>query len=295
MKKLRVPLFLFFAALILVLVISSRAMHYQSATSPALTQVSADTWEKLSQKRILFGHASVGYNILEGIETLKQTYPEVNLEVIHSATPWTVEQPGLTHFHWEDLDLWNEQPATPPLTLRKIDVFSTLMTTQIKGHVDMALMKFCWADINPETDVAQVFAHYKETMAKLMQQFPNTLFVQITTPLVAEPSGALAVKNWIKQLIGKPAFHLSDNVKINQLNDLIRAEYEGKAPIFDLAHVESTALDGKRQTFANNGASYFALVPDYTDDMGHLNAVGRQAVADHLLVFLADLVTRSAK
>jgi lysophospholipase L1-like esterase len=127
-------------------------------------------------------------------------------------------------------------------------------------------------------------------MSKLMQDFPETTFVQVTTPLVAEPSGSVAFKNWIKQLIGKPPFRLSDNVKINQLNELIRSEYAGKAPIFDLAEIESTFPDGRRQTFSQDGKEYFSLVPDYTGDMGHLNETGRKIVADKLLVFLANLV-----
>jgi hypothetical protein len=290
MKKILMPTILFLIALFLVLTFSSKPMQHQSATLPAITQVSADAWAKLSQKRILFGHASVGENMVEGIQDLQQEHPEIELNVIKSETPWNVKTPGFIHFYWFDLDLWKNSPNTSQITIQKVDVFSTLMETKVGEQMDVAIAKFCWADIKPDTDVSQVFSHYKAAMSKLMQDFPETTFVQVTTPLVAEPSGSVAFKNWIKQLIGKPPFRLSDNVKINQLNELIRSEYAGKAPIFDLAEIESTFPDGRRQTFSQDGKEYFSLVPDYTGDMGHLNETGRKIVADKLLVFLANLV-----
>jgi hypothetical protein len=290
MKKFLIPTLLFLIALFLVFTFNNKPMYDQSATLPAITQVSADAWANLSQKRILFGHASVGENIIEGIQDIQKEHSEIKLNVIKSATPWDVKFPGFIHFHWGDLDLWKNSPTASQGTIKKVDVFSKLMETKVGGEVDIALAKFCWADIKPDTDISQVFKHYKAAMAKLMQDFPQTTFVHVTTPLVAEPSGSVAFKNWIKQLIGKPPFRLSDNVKINQLNELIRAEYTGKAPIFDLAQIESTFPDGRRQTFSQDGKDYFSLAPDYTGDMGHLNETGRKIVAEQLLIFLTNLV-----
>ena len=57
----------------------------------------------------------------------------------------------------------------------------------------------------------------------------------------------------------------------------------------DLAGVESTHPDGTRESFTSRGKDYFALVPSYSHDGRHLNEPGRRAVAEALLVFLANL------
>jgi hypothetical protein len=70
---------------------------------------------------------------------------------------------------------------------------------------------------------------------------------------------------------------------------MLRKEYTGKEPIFDLAALESTNPDGTRLSFTQNGKTAYALVPTYTTDGGHLNEQGRKLVAEQLLIFLASL------
>jgi len=70
---------------------------------------------------------------------------------------------------------------------------------------------------------------------------------------------------------------------------MLRKEYLGKEPLFDIAQAESTRPDGTRSTFTNNGTTYYSLVSEYTDDDGHLNELGQQAVAQDLLILLAKL------
>jgi hypothetical protein len=71
-------------------------------------------------------------------------------------------------------------------------------------------------------------------------------------------------------------------------NDLLHHEYGGKEPIFDLAALESTGPDRKTHTVRMGGERHPVLVPEYTDDGGHLNALGQRVVAEQLLLFLAD-------
>lgn len=59
--------------------------------------------------------------------------------------------------------------------------------------------------------------------------------------------------------------------------------------IFDLAKIESTYSDGSRETFTAQGQTYYSLIPDYTDDGGHLNEAGRKKVSEQLLLFLSNL------
>jgi lysophospholipase L1-like esterase len=70
---------------------------------------------------------------------------------------------------------------------------------------------------------------------------------------------------------------------------LLRKNYEGKEPVFDLARIESTRPDGTRETFTQDGKTYYALVPAYTKDGGHLNKLGRKKVAEQLLLLLVSL------
>ncbi len=57
--------------------------------------------------------------------------------------------------------------------------------------------------------------------------------------------------------------------------------------IFDLSKVESTYLDGSRESFEKDDGTYYALSPDYTYDGGHLNELGRKLAAKELIRVLA--------
>jgi lysophospholipase L1-like esterase len=78
-------------------------------------------------------------------------------------------------------------------------------------------------------------------------------------------------------------------VKRNKFNAMLRHEYAEREPFFDLAKLESTFPDGSQSTFTKDGSIYSSLVPDYTNDGGHLNEKGRRKIAEHLLVYLAQL------
>ena len=59
--------------------------------------------------------------------------------------------------------------------------------------------------------------------------------------------------------------------------------------MFDLAAYESTGPDGGRAGVMRDGQAIPALAPGWTDDGGHLNAAGRQRIAEQFLAFLAHL------
>ena len=89
--------------------------------------------------------------------------------------------------------------------------------------------------------------------------------------------------------MGRPVFGYHDNIKRGQFNDMLRKQYDGKEPVFDLAKIESTLPDGRRVTFTKDGMTYYSMVPDYTYDSGHLNELGRKIAAEQLLLPLANL------
>ena len=50
-------------------------MPEEKVSFPSIKDVPAEKWKRLSQKKIYFGHQSVGNNIINGIEDLMREYP----------------------------------------------------------------------------------------------------------------------------------------------------------------------------------------------------------------------------
>ena len=171
----------------------------------------------------------------------------------------------------------------------KIEDFLKRIDEGGTNGVDMALMKFCYVDIVENTDIRALFADYKARMKILKDRHPDILIIHTTVPLVTDnPS----IKNAIKRSLGRGESSCYENKIKNEYNEMVLKEYMGKEPVFDLARVESTRMDGTRVTCSKNGDSFFSLNPDFTLDGGHLNATGRKVVAAHLLALLAELAEK---
>ena len=252
------------------------------------TQMNYEDFDDLSQeeiaslisKKIYFGHKSVGENILSGINTLKSVNSDLSeLTVVQTSNAASLTSVGyLAHAAIGE----NFHPET------KIDNFSQQLNNGLGGKVNIAFMKFCFVDIGTESDLDQLFSHYKSTLAELKQSYPETTFVHLTVPLFVEPSGIkTTLKSFIKSVIGKN--NMYENTAKGRLNQMIRDEYSDKEPIFDLAYFESTYPDGSRLIHTNGSQQYESLIPEYSSDGGHLNAKGQEVLAKALLAFLAKL------
>jgi hypothetical protein len=230
----------------------------------------------LQQKRILFGHQSVGENILDGVRDLqrKGAAPSLAIKKMPEAAD-DLCQSGFYHFHvGRNAD-----------SKSKIDDFRSRLESGAGDRIDIALFKFCYIDAGPSTNAAALFEMYRGTMEALEKRFPQVVFVHVTLPLVTRQEGP---KAWVKKILGKPIAGVADNIKRNEYNRLLTDYYEGREPIFDLAKVESTFRDGSRAIAAiQDGQTIYSLVPVFTYDDGHLNETGRQAAADELLRVLA--------
>lgn len=249
-----------------------------------IDQISKEQWSTLDEKTIFFGHQSVGYNILDGVKVTIQHNPYVNLKIVKLGEPLDFDsnKKGIL-FHAEigrNFDAYS-----------KVDAFVNWMNQKIGNNVDIAFMKFCFVDIGTETDIKALFEYYKKNMAELKKKFPSTKFVHFTVPLLADQTGLAKwkhrLKGIIKKILGKNEFY--ENVNKFAFNEMVRAEYLGKEPVFDLAAIESTYPDGKRSTVHVGGKAIETMVPAYTNDGGHLNAEGQKKVAEKLLAFLATL------
>lgn len=244
-----------------------------------IKDVQASAWEELKEKKIYFGHQSVGNNIIEGLKDWGRQKPEVKLRIIRLQDSYKIDSPGL----YQASIGKNDYPRS------KIDAFVAAMRQGIGNSADIAFFKFCFVDITAGTNVPELFDYYVEKMALLKQEYPKMTFVHFTVPLLRR--NQISFKGYIKKLLGKSDgfFNDSNNIRRNEFNKLMREKYHGEEPVFDLAGIESAYPDGRRCTFTKNGKIYYSFVSDYTDDGGHLNGKGRGFVAEQLLIFLAAL------
>ena len=221
----------------------------------------SDSLQVLESNAIYFGHQSVGFNIVSGIQEILKDNSRVHLnlkEIITSDT--TLQIPAFLHSPIGR----NGEPIS------KIDDFVQFIK-QNGDKLDIAFMKLCYVDITRKTDVDKLFSYYKASMDSIENIYPNLQIVHFTVPLTLKPTG---IKGLIKKLI-----RMDNNVFRSRYNELIRKSYpENK--VFDIAGFESTYPDGTRYTY---GLGIPGLIPDYASDEGHLNSRGRLHIASKLL------------
>lgn len=256
-------------------------MVKQVETYKKFSDVPSDAWEKLSTKKIYFGHQSVGYDIIGGIHAVMAKNPQVKLNIIESSSLSNVEGGCFAHSRVGQ----NVDPAS------KINGFAKFVETGVGNTADIAFFKFCFVDIHTGTDVDQVFSQYKEVMDKLSVTYPKTRFIHMTVPLTTNPDGLNGVikkaKDFIKSLLGK--INMYDNKVKQNYNDKLRDVYGKSGSLFDLALSEASYKDGRQVVIEAGGKRIQNLIPEYSNDGGHLNEIGQYKVAEEFLLFLVNL------
>lgn len=233
----------------------------------ATNQVNADEWQAVAQKRILFGHQSVGSNILSGVQSLaSQTGLELGVIESRSAS----EKIFITHFKIG-------QNGNP---LSKIKDFEDTLTNGAAQGIDIALMKFCYIDITDNTDVEKLAEAYSSSLNRLSQQFPKTIFIAVTVPITSVQSGP---KAWLKRLAGRPPGGYAENFRRQEFNTILRNSYGRQGRLFDLASFEAEGADNHQ----HQDQRLEVMNKSITSDGGHLNTFGEQFVAAKLLKFIA--------
>jgi hypothetical protein len=213
----------------------------------------ASSFATAAEPRIYFGHQSVGANILQGVKELGVSLPIKDEFLAENGDP-----------------------------LRKLRNFKAAVGEG--SRYDIALVKFCYVDINADTDARALFERYRATLDELRAKNPRTVFVHVTLPLTTVQTGP---KAFAKRLLGRAPYGTIENVRREEYNRLVRATYAGHEPIFDIARVESIAPDGTITTVTWNGATVPAMSPAYTDDGGHLNVKGRALAAQEFVTVLS--------
>lgn len=235
-------------------------------TAMTVPSVTPDVWQAITRKRIAFGHQSVGNNIISGIRTLAMK-SEIPLKIIESRN--IGPDSGITHFRIGQ----NGDPAS------KIKDFSEVVRS---GQApDIALMKLCYVDIESRTDAEKLAKDYIKALEELSRQFPQTVFVAVTTPITVLQRGP---KAWVKKLLGRST-GLAENLRRQEFNQAVRSRFGSRGRIFDLAGAEAEGV-GEHMYEGRNVA---VMNPAISSDGGHLNDRGAQMVAADLLFKLAEL------
>jgi hypothetical protein len=231
---------------------------------------------RLSTKTIYFGHQSVGYNIMDGVRRIIAQSPDIKLEIKESRDLADYSSPVFGHSRIGA----NSDPVA------KIDDFKNVIRSGLGDKVDIAFFKFCYVDITEDSDVDKIFSAYTSTLDALKQEYPHVKFVHVSVPLNVSSRN---IKARIKRLLGLSVWADADNIKREQFNRLLREKYAKEGTLYDLAAIESTYPDGRRNSFSKGGNVFYGLIPEYASDHGHLNEYGSKVVAERLLELLSNL------
>lgn len=233
--------------------------------------------EAIAQVRIFFGHQSVGSDILEGLKDLAAA-ENLPVQIVQVPAACGLSRGTVGH----GLVGENGAPGS------KVQSFVQAFEGSEGEPPDYALMKFCYVDFQPNSDVEAIFAEYRKAMDELKRRYPSTTFVHVTVPLTAGEG----LKGRIKRLLGRETSAAYNEVR-ERFNERLRKTYAGE-PIFDLAVVESTRPDGSRATERVGGRDIPMLYDAYTYDGGHLTPLGREHAARELVRLIASLEARRA-
>lgn len=239
-----------------------------------ITDVPQVKWLELTKKKIYFGHQSVGFNIVSGMEDIIKDYPKIQLNIIQSRKIFG-HKGVFIHSRVGE----NRKPMV------KIADFINVIDGELGIVPDAAALKFCFVDVSDKTDVSVFFKQYQKAMSDLKKEHPKITIIHFTIPLRTQEV------NWktkVKLLAGREVWEFSDNVKRNVFNQLILATYDGREPVFDIAKFEATTPRGELTSFKYNGNQYLSMNPSYSGDGGHLNRIGRKVIAEKFLLFLVN-------
>ncbi len=232
-------------------------------------------WSVIALRTVYFGHQSVGNAIVAGVEEFTQEH-ELPLQVVLTRDPAAVAGPAFVHF----LAGQNRDYASKNAAVLR------LLESPTRAQRPVVLLKYCYVDVDSTADASGMFEAYRDTVDTIQFEHPDVTVVHATVPLTMVES---AFKSGAKQLLGRPT-RRDAAIARHRYNELVRAEFKGTDPIFDLAKIQATQPDGVVAGFTAGGCMIETLAPDNTDDGGHLNARCQRAAAEALLDLLSDVI-----
>ncbi|WP_344812778.1 hypothetical protein [Microlunatus aurantiacus] len=165
----------------------------------------------------------------------------------------------------------------------KLTEFANILDDGLGAEIDVAVMKFCYADVTASTDGTALFDAYCTAIDDLRERHPGVKFVHATVPLTTDRCW----KAKTKALLGRddrrgPA----DNLARERYNSMVRARYADTDGVFDIAAVEAT-MQQQPTVRHLSGQRYLVLNRALSSDAGHLNSLGSQVAAAEFVRALA--------
>jgi hypothetical protein len=233
---------------------SARVVDHNDVGSMA--SLPQSTTSAIGQQKWLFTHASVGGNMIDGMNDLRVADPNryrlVPVSVGYNSAEQRANNPPMPTVAGRVYDCNRGNPGWQA----KFTIFDN--SVRISGWhdsgVDAVMDKLCYIDQSADPN------QYVAKMAALELAYPQTVFVYTTMPLMTSQD--------------------YDNVLRNQYNASVRAYCAAQNRLlFDLADMEAHDPNGVQYTFVYGGQTYQKLYSGYSSDGGHLNTPGRQRVA----------------
>lgn len=247
--------------------------HPEGRTSEMTPRLKEDL-ARLRRARVYFYHHSVGENVLAGVGRLDAEAGGGPLRLASPAEAAAIEGPVLAHGGGGR----NGEPRS------KVDAFAAAIRGEPGLRPELAMMKFCYVDFDPSTDVAGVLAYYRSALEALKRDFPGVRFAHVSVPLTRRPTD---VKASVRRLLGLQVWEDASNARRAEFNQRLKDAFPSD-PIFDLATVEATGPDGGTSAFELDGRRVPTLQPAYTEDGSHLNRAGQEVAGAAAIHFAAE-------
>ncbi len=221
--------------------------------------LTAEDMDMLRGKKILFASRSFGLNMCKGLSALKKENPD--MDFLSSYQRFNVPKSG-GDLSIIPVDVFEETNfvhflATYWPHTKRIEELDTLIRNaphNFSEKIDVAMIYY-------HTAQPSLFEVYSEKMDALRRDFPHITFIYVTSGFMAESQA--------KSNAGSAAF-----------GELMRTEYKGKVPLYDLGMILN-----------NDGACGNQYCPDYSKDPAgvHPNLTfAEQRMAKGFLVILRD-------
>jgi hypothetical protein len=202
---------------------------------------------RLNSLKVLFGHQSVGQNMIDGAKALGFPFKSVKGEVDFAA-------PVRGEAYVEE----NHDPH------RKVKSFAALIEGKgIGARADVAGFKLCYVDFYEAAKLSGLRDAYQKQIEAIRAAHPKLRLFHVTPPLTTKE----APENKVRVEFG----------------DWLKKTFSQREVVYDLQSVESTKADGV-QCLTGGTRS---LCPEYAADEGHLNAEGQKRAAKGLLYAIA--------
>lgn len=220
------------------------------------------TYNAALSKRTVFGHQSVGWQVLQGVEMWADelgapdpTFPDYEGGGLPGSGGF------LGHFYC----------GTNGNSFTKTAEFLSHLLNGLASQVDIVVLKFCYADLRSGSGYTpqQMFDDYKAWVDAVESQFPQLTVIYATTAIVMGENSDGA-NNGLRQTY----------------NNLVRAEYGASGRLWDVADIESTDPNGNKILYGGVESLYSGYA---SPDQRHIYGLGRTTVSAPLLQLIAQL------